>query len=230
MSIVFLSDSFSAVKRAAQTKEKLRDQARRARTDVYRQHILETAERVFAESGFEAAKLQEISKGAGVSMGTIYAIFPSKEDLFRILLEERGKELMDLAREVLGDGRPPRDALEALIRSYVGYFVDHPSFLRMHLRLGTSWVLGPAAATSGQVQLWKDIHVLQADLFRRGIAAGLFVDEDPAFLAKVFSAMDQVLLSEWVAGGMKATRDDLAERLLRLVERAFARGTSDGGR
>jgi AcrR family transcriptional regulator len=211
------------VRKAAPAKEKLRDQARRARTDVYRQHILDAAERVFAERGFEAAKLQEISHGAGVSMGTIYAIFPSKEELFRVLLEERGKEISELAREVLADGRPPRDALDALVRAYVGYFVDHPSFLRMHLRLGTSWVLGPAAGASGQVQLWEDIHALQADLFRRGIEAGLFVDEDPAFLAKVFSAMDQVLLSDWVATGMKATREELAERLLHLVERAFVR-------
>jgi AcrR family transcriptional regulator len=210
--------------KAVRARAILRDRARRARTDVYRRHILEAAERVFAESGFEAAKLQEISRGAGVSMGTIYAIFPGKEDLFRVLLEERGRELMELARAVLADGRPPRDALAALIRAYVGYFVDHPSFLRMHLRLGTSWVLGPAAGTSGQVQLWKDIHALQADLFRRGIEAGLFVAEDPAFLAKVFSAMDQVLLSDWVAAGMKATREELAERLLALVERAFVRG------
>jgi AcrR family transcriptional regulator len=211
------------VKKAVLAKEKPRDQARRARTGVYRRHILEAAERVFAERGFEAAKLQEISKGAGVSMGTIYAIFPGKEELFRVLLEERGAEIMELARAVFADGRPPFDTLDALVRAYVGYFVDHPSFLRMHLRLGTSWVLGPASSAAGQVQLWQDIHELQADLFRRGIEAGLFVDEDPAFLAKIFSAMDQVLLSDWVAGGMKATREDLARRLLRLVERAFVR-------
>ena len=47
---------------------------------------------------------------------------------------------------------------------------------------------------------------------RRGVAAGVFVDEDPAFLAKVFSALDQVLLADWVAGGMKADRDELHRR------------------
>jgi AcrR family transcriptional regulator len=211
------------VPKAASAKAKLRDEARRARTGVYRQHILDVAERTFAERGFEAAKLQDISRGAGVSMGTIYAIFPSKEDLFRALLEARGTEISALARDVLANGHPPREALEALIRAYVGYFVDHPSFLRMHLRLGTSWVLGPAAGSAGQVKLWEDIHALQADLFRRGIEAGLFIDEDPAFLAKLFSAMDQVLLSDWVASGMKATREELAERLLALVNRAFVR-------
>jgi hypothetical protein len=58
---------------------------------------------------------------------------------------------------------------------------------------------------------------------RRGVAAGVFVDEDPAFLAKIFSALDQVLLADWVAGGMQATRDQLVARLRGLVARVIAR-------
>src|SRR5215510_9039900 len=89
-----------------------RDDARRARTDVYRQHVFEAAERVFAERGFEAAKLQEISRLAGLSMGTIYAIFPSKTELHRAILEERGRELLTLARAVVTTDRPAREALD----------------------------------------------------------------------------------------------------------------------
>jgi len=70
-------------------RRKPRDEARRARNDVYRQHILEAAEKVFADSGFEPAKVQDISTLAGLSMGTIYAIFPGKTELHRALLEER---------------------------------------------------------------------------------------------------------------------------------------------
>jgi hypothetical protein len=39
----------------------------------------------------------------------------------------------------------------------------------------------------------------------------------------MFSAMDQVLLADWVAGGMKATREQLVQRLQGQVERAFYR-------
>ena len=81
-----------------------RDEARRARTDVYRQHVFEAAERVFAERGFEAAKLQEISRLAGLSMGTIYAIFPSKTDLFRAILEERAHTILRAGGIVMAAG------------------------------------------------------------------------------------------------------------------------------
>jgi AcrR family transcriptional regulator len=70
-------------------RKKAKDEARKARNDVYRQHILEAAEEVFAEKGFEAAKLQDIGTRAGLSMGTIYAIF-QKTELFAAILEGRG--------------------------------------------------------------------------------------------------------------------------------------------
>src|SRR5262245_17382825 len=156
-------------------------------------------------------------------MGTNYAVFPPKEELFRAILAERGSELLQVAREGARSDSDPRAALDGLITAYIDYFIAHPNFLRMHVRLGTSWVLGPSMGASGQVQLWAEIHAVQADLMRRGVAAGAFVDEDPAFLAKVFSALDQVLLADWVAGGMKADRAELIARMRKLVDRAIER-------
>jgi AcrR family transcriptional regulator len=207
---------------AAATR-KPKHEARKARNDVYRHHIFTAAEQVFAERGFEATKVQDISKQVGLSMGTIYAIFPSKEDLFHAILEERGRELLQLARAVAGSKRSPRETLHALSEAYIEYFVAHPNFLRMHLREGTSWVLSPTAGADSRAQLWNDIQGLQTDIFRRGIAAGVFVAEQPGYLAKLFSAMDQVLLAEWVAGGMKVSRTQLVSRLQQLVERTFCK-------
>jgi AcrR family transcriptional regulator len=202
-------------------RRKPREEARRARTDVYRQHIFTAAEQVFAERGFEAAKVQEISKLAGLSMGTIYAIYPGKAELYHAILEERGRELLELVREVATRALPPAEALHALIELYIGWFVTHPGFLRMHLRSGTSWALSPSPGSDTQVRHWQDIHALQAAVFQRGIAAGVFVDEDPAYLARMFSVMDQVLLADWVAGGMKVDRAALVRRLQNQVERSF---------
>jgi AcrR family transcriptional regulator len=207
----------------ATATRKPKHEARKARNDVYRQHIFDGAEHVFAERGFEATKVQDISKRVGLSMGTIYAIFASKEDLFRAILDERGRELLQLARDVAGTKRPPRETLRALSEAYIGYFVTHPNFLRMHLREGTSWVLSPTAGTDSRAQLWNDIHAQQTDIFRRGIAAGVFVAEQPGYLAKLFSALDQVLLADWVDGGMKVNQTQLVARLQQLVERTFCK-------
>lgn len=200
-----------------------RDAARQARNNVYRHHVLEAAEQVFAEYGFEAAKLQHISKLAGLSMGTIYGVFPGKTEIREALLEDRGREILVLANRAVGAAGDPLAALDALIETYVRYFVEHPHFLRMHLRQGTSWVISPTSGSNGRAAIWRDIHALQADIFSRGIHDGVFIAEDANFLAKVFSAMDQVLLSDWESRGMKDNPETLIGRLRSLATRAFGR-------
>jgi AcrR family transcriptional regulator len=203
--------------------EGAREAARRARNEVYRGHILEAAETVFAEHGFEATKVQAIADRAGLSMGTIYSIFPGKQELYEALLALRGAELHDVLRRVHDRGAPPAETLDELIAVYIDWFVTHPTFLRMHLRSGASWALAPAADTETQRRYWSDIHALQADIFRRGIAAGVFVDEEPDYLAKLFSVMDQVLLADWVARGMPEERDRLVGRLCAQAHRSLVR-------
>lgn len=200
-----------------------REEARQARNDLYRQHILSAAERVFAERGFENAKVQDISQLAGLSMGTIYALFPGKAELLQAILDQRGGDILARARAVAARALPPLESLRALVRDYIEYFVAHPDFLRMHLRQGSSWVLSPTPETETRVQMWREVHALQTEIFRRGVEGGVFVNESPAFLARLFSAMDQVLLADWVENGMSADQATLVERVQRLVERTFCR-------
>src|SRR5262249_61650954 len=104
----------------------------------------------FAARGSEPAKVLEISGRSGLSMGPIYAIFPGKAELYAALLEERGQELLRLARGVAERDLDAREALGALTSVYINYFVSHPDFLRMHLRSGASWALGPVTGSPTQ--------------------------------------------------------------------------------
>ncbi|MBV9062671.1 MAG: TetR/AcrR family transcriptional regulator [Alphaproteobacteria bacterium] len=58
------------------------------RKDARPQEILDAALEVFAEKGFAAARMDEIAKRAGVTKGTIYLYFASKEELFKALVRE----------------------------------------------------------------------------------------------------------------------------------------------
>lgn len=50
--------------------------------------ILDGARRVFLAQGFDAASMNDIAREAGVSKGTIYSYFPSKDALFAALIRE----------------------------------------------------------------------------------------------------------------------------------------------
>src|ERR1700744_4958639 len=62
---------------------------RRARRKEARPgEIVEAALRLFADRGFAATKLEDVAAAAGISKGTIYLYFPTKEDLFRAVVRQ----------------------------------------------------------------------------------------------------------------------------------------------
>ncbi len=77
-----------------------------------RQQILEGANRVFSQMGFDAASMNDITREAGVSKGTIYVYFDSKEELFLELCNHYREILFaDIYHALESDG----DLREALI-------------------------------------------------------------------------------------------------------------------
>ncbi|NLI44578.1 MAG: TetR/AcrR family transcriptional regulator [Chloroflexi bacterium] len=58
-----------------------------ARLQKSREKILETAERLFSQDGYDATSVHEICMTAGVSKGAFYHYFSTKENLFLALME-----------------------------------------------------------------------------------------------------------------------------------------------
>lgn len=92
------------------------DMAGRGRTaagqdPAKRDQILDGAKRCFLRVGFEAASMNAITAEAGVSKGTIYVYFQSKEELFVALIgRERGK-MLDMAEHELNEAHSLDEAL-----------------------------------------------------------------------------------------------------------------------
>lgn len=76
-----------------------------------RRQIIEGARRVFMEMGFDAASMNDVTRAAGVSKGTIYVYFPGKEELFEALIEEERRAIFGDLYEALDRGDDLRDTL-----------------------------------------------------------------------------------------------------------------------
>jgi AcrR family transcriptional regulator len=64
------------------------DRAGPARSDDKLRQILDGARRVFLADGFDGASMNDVARVAGVSKGTLYVYFPSKQALFEALIRE----------------------------------------------------------------------------------------------------------------------------------------------
>ena len=61
---------------------------RTRRKDARPGELLDAALELFVEKGFAATRVEEVAKLAGVSKGTLFLYFPSKEDLFKAVVRE----------------------------------------------------------------------------------------------------------------------------------------------
>ncbi|MBE9156156.1 TetR/AcrR family transcriptional regulator [Nodosilinea sp. LEGE 06152] len=71
--------------------------------DQYRKALLEQCFDLFAEHGYASLTTRQIAKALGVSTGTLYYYFPSKEDLFMQLIEElTTQDLLQASAKIKG--------------------------------------------------------------------------------------------------------------------------------
>jgi TetR/AcrR family transcriptional regulator of autoinduction and epiphytic fitness len=76
-----------------------------------RHQILTGAKAVFMQHGFDAASMNDICRAAGVSKGTLYVYFDSKEDLFEAMVEQERDQLFAGVPEILSGPDAPEDRL-----------------------------------------------------------------------------------------------------------------------
>jgi len=128
--------------------------------------LIEAALEAFSEHGFSAARLDDIARRAGVSKGTIYLYFASKEELFKAVVNDVIAAQLRSAHE----GPPPHSASEALERAlranwafttnprFDGWFriliselTKHPDLLAFYNRevIDQAWALLEAVIAGG---------------------------------------------------------------------------------
>lgn len=201
-----------------------RQKAREAREELYRQLVLDAAGRIFADKGYDDAKMGEIAEASGLSLQTLYSVFPGKAHIYHAIHETGDRELHQLVTESSRGITDPLAALLAGLCATTRYFLEHPDFLRMRLHGGFTWGSeASAAGHRGRTESWRAALAMLRATCRRCIEAGILVDRDPRLMARMMVAMQQVELAWWLEGGMQGDVDRVVADVEQQVERAFRR-------
>lgn len=78
---------------------------------VKREQILDGAMRVFMRMGFDASSMNDITREAGVSKGTLYVYFKNKEDLFAAIIQRKKSLVFEKLREIVEADMPVAETL-----------------------------------------------------------------------------------------------------------------------
>ncbi|SEH72784.1 DNA-binding transcriptional regulator, AcrR family [Mycolicibacterium rutilum] len=132
----------------------------RAKSDR-RSQLIAAAERLVAERGYLAVRLEDIGAAAGVSGPAIYRHFPNKEALLVELLVGISTRLLAGATEVVAATADPDTALDGLVEFHLDFALGESDLIRIQDRDLAN--LPPAAkrqvrkAQRQYVEIWVEV-------------------------------------------------------------------------
>src|SRR6185312_11947071 len=110
-------------------------QTRRSRLKSDRRSkLLAAAERLIAERGYLAVRLEDIGAAAGVSGPAIYRHFPNKEALLVELLVGISTRLLAGAQKVMSDATDVESAFDGLVDFHLDFALGEPDLIRIQDR------------------------------------------------------------------------------------------------
>jgi AcrR family transcriptional regulator len=198
------------------------EKARNAKASMYRTLIVDAAEKLFAERGYEHTKIQDIAAESGLSLGTLYSVFGGKGAVYDAVHSDRLGEVFSLAGKAMASDESAANRLLRGNRSFIRWLTEHPAFLRIHLE-GSTWATNPGEVGEDLVDAWRRGIQLIASVCEEAIQQGDMYKGDPVISARLMVATQQVFMSAWVDSGMQEDPDTLADRIEQQLERALLR-------
>lgn len=185
-----------------------------------RHRLLRAAERLFAQKGYAATSVHEITDAAETNRALLYYYFKDKHSLYVSVIDEGVAEFLGLVERTLFGPGSYSDRLCA--------------FVRGHLELG--WYRGDLARVVhrclldghhdevGLQQKFRSGLERMEAFFTEAVAAGEFRAIDPRLAARTVSGPTYLLALCSHFDEIPLTLDEMAERVTDQVLRGFQRG------
>lgn len=183
-----------------------------------RQKLLDAAEAVFGELGYERASIVEITRAAGVAQGTFYVYFPGKKAVFVELVWELNKKLrrsLRTASEALVD--PDRFELERSgALTFLRFVQEHKSLYRIVRQ-----------AEFVDEALFREYYRVLSTGYRESLERSMDTGEirrfDPEALVYMMMGIMDFLGMRWVLWEDRLPPDAVIDDMLRLIEGGLRR-------
>ena len=141
--------------------------------------IFETSMKLFAEKGYDATSIEEITATVGVAKGTLYYHFSSKEEIFQFLVEEGVKLLKNSIAIKTDKLTNSIDKIKAIILIEIKVLVKYESF--MTIILSEIWGTGQRSKMCRDY-VFEYIQMIQ-EIVEEGMKKGELLEANPNVIA-----------------------------------------------
>ena len=141
--------------------------------------IFETSMKLFAEKGYEATSIEEITATVGVAKGTLYYHFSSKEEIFNFLVEEGMKLLKNSVEIKCSNLENSIDKLKAITLIQIKVTAKYENFISIIL----SQIWGQETRNKKCREYVFEYVTMIEDIIKEGIKKGEIIEGDSSVIA-----------------------------------------------
>lgn len=185
---------------------------------LYRERVLDAAEREFARVGYADARMPDVAREAGLSLATVYKTCTGKAEIWDDLQGSRMAGLLEAVAAATA-GTVGLERLLVGVGATATYLAERPDYLAMSLRVGTAWA--SADGVGVQRTVWSDGLESIAAGHAAAVAAGEATPLRSSVAAGLVVSALQVWLSDWWRSGrdrpVAEVVDELVDHLRRLL-------------
>jgi len=183
----------------------------------HRLEVLEAAERLFASKGFHGTLIQDIADSAEFSVGKIYTLFASKEDIFASLLDMRGREIYEIARAAHSAGGTAWEKVKRNLIDMLEFLDLHKDFVHIFLYQSAGFPSKLQAGVSeGFHEYYMNTRRLVLKTIKDGVASGEFINAEPEDLLLAMDGIVQMFCANEASAHPEASLVPLADRMLKV--------------
>lgn len=198
-----------------------------------RGRILHAALELFAELGFPGTSIRQIAARVEINSATLYAHYPSKEQILADLIRIGHEELHARLSSAVAAAGTPTARLVALVRAHVS---AHAEYALLAVVANTELHALKPELVAEALELRARSSELLLDVLREGADTGEFALADQVLTATALISMGR-FVAHWFGPDQPYTVDELAEtyallalRVVGAAEPASRRGISPRSR
>ncbi|WP_137939301.1 TetR/AcrR family transcriptional regulator [Chitinivorax sp. B] len=165
---------------------------------------------LFVQRGFSATKLDDVAKAAGITKGTLYLYFASKEELFKAAVRDTWEPSLQLAEEMIADTQHDATSLlETLLLSWIDLIQASPANGISKLAIAEAGNF-PELAQFYQQEIVDRSRRIFGKVIERGMQRGEFRQVDIGFMVtEIISPIIMQTLWQQAFGPYCKTSPDL---------------------
>lgn len=177
-----------------------------------RERIIAEAARLFADKGYHATGVAELSAAVGLGAGALYHHIGSKEEVLLAICRPHILDVLEAGEKLLVSDLPAKEKLRLLAREHMRMVAEHNIELRVTLREIDSFT---GQRRKQMKQLRDRTEAIWEQIADEGRQSGELKGLDPVFVKAALGALNYAVL--WFRKDGSLSSDEVADRMMTLM-------------